>query len=72
MEQLYTSLISAAITIIGAASAFLVSFLKTRTLKKRLQSLEDFIASDETEYYIECPTCKSKILLNKVKILINK
>ena len=72
MEQLYASLISAGITLVGAISAFLVSFFKTKTLNKRLQSLEEFIASDETEYYVECPNCGSKILLNKVKILINK
>ena len=72
MSELYTAIISASIAIIGAISAWAVSYLKTKALNKRLQSLEDFIASDETEYYIECPNCKSKILSNKVKILINR
>ena len=33
-----------------------------------------FIAlqSDEATYYIYCPTCKARIELNKVKILVDK
>lgn len=72
MEQLYAALISAAIAIIGAISAFLVSYLKTKSINKRLISLEEFINSDDVEYYVECPKCGNKIILNKVKILINK
>ena len=72
MSELYTAIISASIAIIGAISAWAVSYLKTKALNKRLQTLEEFIASDDTEYYIECPNCKSKILLSKVKILINR
>ena len=72
MEQLYTALISAAIAVIGAISAFLVSYLKTKSINKRLISLEEFINSDDCEYYVLCPKCGNKIILNKVKILINK
>ena len=72
MEQLYTALISAAIAVIGAISAFLVSYLKTKSINKRLISLEEFINSDDLEYYVLCPKCGNKIILNKVKILTNK
>ena len=72
MEQLYAALIASAISLIGALVAYLVSYLNNKKVKEKLETLEEFINSDDTEYYIECPNCKSKIVLNKVKILINK
>ena len=72
MEQLYAALIAAAISLIGALVAYFVSYLNNKKVKEKLETLEDFINSDDTEYYIECPNCKSKIILNKVKILINR
>lgn len=68
MEQLTPILISLAIAIAG----YLTAYFTNLKLKKKLTTLEDFINSDDTEYYIECPNCKSKIILNKIKILINK
>ena len=72
MEQLYAALIASAISLVGAVVAYLVSYLNNKKVKEKLQTLEDFINSDDTEYYIECPNCKAKIILNKVKILINR
>ena len=72
MEQLYAALIASAISLIGALVAYFVSYLNNKKVKEKLQTLEEFINSDDTEYYIECPNCKSKIVLNKVKILISK
>ena len=72
MEQLYAALIAAAISLVGAVAAYLVSYLNNKKVKEKLQTLEEFINSDDTEYYIECPKCGNKIILNKVKILINK
>ena len=72
MEQLYAALIASAISLIGALVAYLVSYLNNKKVKEKLETLEEFINSDDTEYYIECPNCKSKIILNKVKILINR
>ena len=68
MSELYASLIALAVAAIG----YLISYLTTRKLKNKLDTLEEFINSDDTEYYIECPNCKSKIVLNRVKILINR
>lgn len=70
--ELYTALISAGITVVGALVTFIVSFLKTKVDRQRLDTLEEFINGDDTEYYVECPKCGNKIILNKVKILINK
>lgn len=72
MEQLYAALIASAISLIGALVAYLVSYLNNKKVKEKLQTLEEFINSDDTEYYIECPNCKSKIVLNKVKILVSR
>ena len=72
MEQLYAALIASAISLIGALVAYLVSYLNNKKVKEKLQTLEDFINSDDTEYYIECPNCKAKIILNKIKIFVNK
>ena len=72
MEQLYAALIASAISLIGALVAYLVSYLNNKKVKEKLQTLEEFINSDDTEYYIECPNCKSRIVLNKVKILVSR
>lgn len=72
MEQLYAALIASAISLIGALVAYFVSYLNNKKVKEKLQTLEEFINSDDTEYYIECPNCKSKIVLNKVKILVSR
>lgn len=72
MNELYTALIAGAITIVGAVVTYIVNYIKSKQIKERLTSLENFFASDDTEYYVECPNCKQKIILNKVKILINK
>ena len=72
MNELYAALIAAAITIIGALATYIVNNLKSKEIKNRLRSLEEFISSDDMTYYIECPNCKSKIILNKVKILVDK
>ena len=72
MNELYAALIAAAITIIGALATYIVNNLKAKEIKLRLKSLEEFISSDDMTYYIECPNCKSKIILNKVKILVDR
>lgn len=68
MNEFYTALIAAVVAALG----YLFTYLTNKKLKDRVITLEEFIASDDTEYYVECPNCKSKIVLNKVKILVNK
>ena len=72
MNELYTALIAGAITIIGALVTYVVNNIKNKQIRERIATLEDFIASDDTEYYIVCPNCNQKIVLNKIKILVNK
>ena len=68
MSELYAALIALAIAVIG----YFVSYFTNKRLKDKVDTLEEFINSDDTQYYIECPNCKSKIVLNKVKILVEK
>ena len=72
MSELYTALIAAAGILVSTLASFLVSWMKSRALSKKIIALEDFFNSDETEYYVECPKCGNKIVLNKVKILFEK
>ena len=72
MEQLYAALIAAAISLVGAVVAYLVSYLNNKKVKEKLQTLEQFLSADDTSYYSYCPKCHSKIELNKVKIFLDK
>lgn len=67
-SELYAALIS--ITI--AAAGYVVSAIQSKKLREKITTLEEFINSGDAEYYIECPNCKQKIVLNKVKILVTK
>ena len=67
-EQLISALVALAIAIVG----YITTILINRKNAVKIKNLEEFINSDETGYYVECPSCGQKIILNKVKILINK
>lgn len=67
-EQLISALIALAIAVVG----YLTTLIVNRKNALKIKDLEEFINSDETEYYVQCPSCGQKIILNKVKILINK
>ena len=68
MSELYAALIALAVAVVG----YLISYFTNKKLREKVTTLEEFINSDDTEYYIECPNCKSKIILNKVKILVER
>lgn len=72
MNELYATLIAAAGILISALASFLVSFMKSKALSKKIIALEEFFNSDDTEYYVECPKCGNRIILNKAKILYEK
>ena len=71
-SELYAALIAAAVAIVGAVASYVVNYLKNKEIRNRLKSLEDFFSSDDAEYYIECPNCKAKIVINKIKIFVDK
>ena len=68
MEQLYPVLAALAVAVVS----YLVSYLNNKKLKDKVNTIEQALQSDEATYYIYCPTCKARIELNKVKILVDK
>ena len=46
--------------------------MKSKKLKDKITTIEEALQSDDAEYYVICPNCKSKIILSKVKILVDK
>ena len=68
MEQLYPVLAALAI----AVASYLISYINNKKLKEKITTIEEALQSDDAEYYVICPNCKSKIILSKVKILVDK
>ena len=68
MEQLQTLLIALAVAVVS----YLISYFQNRKLKENIRTIEEALQSDESEYYVICPNCKSKIVLSKVKILVDR
>ena len=68
MEQLYPVLAALAV----AVASYLISYFNNRKLKEKITTIEEALQSDDAEYYVICPNCKSKIILSKVKILVDK
>ena len=68
MEQLQTLLIALAIAVVS----YLISYFQNRKLKENIRTIEEALQSDDAEYYVICPNCKSKIVLSKVKILVDR
>lgn len=46
--------------------------MKSKKLKEKITTIEEALQSDDAEYYVICPECKAKIVLSKVKILVDK
>ena len=68
MEQLYPILAALLISV----ASYLISYINNKKLKEKVTTIEEALQSDEATYYIYCPSCKAKIELNKVKILVDK
>ena len=47
MSELYAALIALAVAVVG----YLISYLTNKKLKDKVETLEEFINSDDTEYY---------------------
>ena len=68
IEQLYPVLAALAV----AVASYLISYVNNRKLKEKITTIEEALQSDDAEYYVICPNCKSKIILSKVKILVDR
>ena len=68
MEQLQTLLIALAVAVVS----YLISYFQNRKLKENIRTIEEALQSDDAEYYVICPNCQQKIVLSKVKILVDR
>ena len=68
MEQLYPILAALLISV----ASYLISYINNKKLKEKVTTIEEALQSDDAEYYVICPECKAKIVLSKVKILVDK
>ena len=48
------------------------SYSRWRAVEEKIDTLDEFLASDDTEYYVTCPNCNREICLNKLKIIARK
>ena len=55
IEQLYPVLAALAV----AVASYLVSYLNNKKLKDKVNTIEQALQSDDAEYYVICPNCKS-------------
>ena len=64
LKQISPLIISLVIAVLG----YLKKKQKRRILAIKVDSLENTMEDDSTEYYVICPNCNEKIVLSQVKI----
>ena len=72
MQEILTAIIPAIIACLVALGSYVVGHINNKKLKEKIDTLDEFLASDDTEYYVTCPHCGHEICLNKLKIIAKK
>lgn len=79
MNEIWTAAIPIIISILAALGTYIVSHINNKrmkeeneVLKEKVDALDEFLASDDTEYYVTCPHCGTELCLNKLKIIAKK
>lgn len=72
MNEILTAIIPAIIACLLALGSYIVSHINNNKLKEKINTLDEFLASDDTEYFITCPHCRHEVCLNKLKIIARK
>ena len=72
MQEILTALIPSIIACLVALGSYIVGYINNKKFKEKIDTLNDFLSSDDTEYYITCPYCNKEICLNKLKIIAMK
>ena len=72
MQEVLTAIIPAAVACLIALGSYIVGHINNKRLKEKIDTLDEFLASDDTEYYVTCPNCNREICLNKLKIIARK
>lgn len=69
MSDILAQLTPYIVTLLIAGIGTLISLLGVAKLRMRVKSLESYFADDEVnDYFIVCPNCHHKVILNRVKI----
>lgn len=72
MNEILTAIIPAIIACLLALGSYIVGHINNKKLKEKINTLDEFLASADTEYFITCPHCGHEICLNKLKIVARK
>lgn len=72
MNEILTAIIPAIIACLLALGSYIVGHINNKKLKEKINTLDEFLASDDTEYFVTCPHCGHEICLNKLKIVARK
>lgn len=72
MNEILTAIIPAIIACLLALGSYIVGHINNKKLKEKINTLDEFLASDDTEYFVTCPYCGYEICLNKLKIVARK
>ena len=68
MEEILKEILTYALPIAAAFAAYMVAKIDNKKIKERLKTFEEAIEDDESVYYVNCPKCGFKIILNNIKI----
>lgn len=79
MQEILTAIGPYITTLLIAAIGFVITYINYRKkaiemkeVKEKINTLDEFLSSDDTEYYVTCPNCGHEICLNKLKIIARK
>ena len=68
IEQLYSVLITSAVSIVVALSTFITTWLKNKSIKRQVNDLKQIIENSDGKFYLKCPKCGYKVSLNDTEI----
>lgn len=68
MNEILKEVLTYALPIAAAFAAYMVAKIDNKKVKERLKTFEEALEDDERVYYVNCPKCGFKIILNNVKI----
>ena len=67
MNEIFKEAITYILPIVAAFAAYMIAKIDNKKVKERLKTFEDALQDDDRIYYVNCPKCGFKIILNNVK-----
>ena len=69
MNDIIQQLAPYLVSIVIGGLTYLITYLKTKTINLKVETLEKLFKDSDEEYIIYCPNCNTKILLSEAKIV---